>query len=182
MDVWRPCDTVETAVAWAAAIERADGPSCLLFTRQNVQFEARDSAQIASIRRGGYVLADWNGTSAKRALIIATGSEVGIAMGARTALASEGIAARVVSMPCTNVFDRQDSDYRASVLTAGVPRVAVEASATGGWHKYVGAADDRRAAIIGIDRFGESAPAAPLFKFFGFTVENVVATVKRVVA
>ena len=182
MDVWRPCDTVETAVAWAAAIERVDGPSCLLFTRQNVEFEARDSFQVAAIRRGGYVLADWNGTSAKRAVIIATGSEVGIAMGARKALAAEGIAARVVSMPCTNVFDRQDSDYRASVLTAGVPRVAVEASATGSWHKYVGAADDGRAAIIGIDRFGESAPAAPLFKFFGFTVENVVATVKRVVA
>jgi transketolase len=152
----------------------------LLFTRQNVQFEARDSAQIASIRRGGYVLADWNGTSQKRALIIATGSEVGIAMGARTALANEGIAVRVVSMPCTNVFDRQDSDYRTSVLTVGVPRVAVEAAATGGWHKYVGAVDDGRAAIIGIDRFGESAPAGPLFKFFGFTVENVVGVVKRV--
>jgi len=179
MDLWRPCDTVETAVAWAAAIERVDGPSCLLFTRQNVQFEARDSAQIASIRRGGYVLADWEGASTRRVLIIATGSEVGIAMGARTALTAEGIATRVVSMPCTNVFDRQDAAYRASVLTAGVPRVAVEAAATGGWHKYVGAMDDGRAAIIGIDRFGESAPAAPLFKFFGFTVENVVATVKK---
>jgi len=182
MDVWRPCDTVETAVAWAVAIERADGPSCLLFTRQNVAFEPRDNAQIESIRRGGYVLADWNGTSATRVLIIATGSEVGIAMGARAALAAEGIAARVVSMPCTSVFDRQESAYRASVLTAGVPRVAVEAAATGGWHKYVGAVDDGHAAIIGIDRFGESAPAAPLFKFFGFTVENVVATAKRVVA
>jgi transketolase len=109
MDVWRPCDTVETAVAWAAAIERADGPSCLLFTRQNVPFEPRDSAQIELVRRGGYVLADWNSTSATRVLIIATGSEVGIAMGARTALAAEGIAARVVSMPCTSVFDRQEA-------------------------------------------------------------------------
>jgi transketolase len=182
MDVWRPCDTVETAVAWAAAIERVDGPSCLCSRARTSSSRRATAPRSPSIRRGGYVLADWNGTSGKRAVIIATGSEVGIAMGARKALAAEGIAARVVSMPCTNVFDRQDSDYRASVLTAGVPRVAVEASATGGWHKYVGAADDGRAAIIGIDRFGESAPAAPLFKFFGFTVENVVATVKRVVA
>jgi len=181
MDVWRPCDTVETAVAWAAAIERADGPSCLLFTRQNVAFEKRDPAQIASIRRGGYVLADWNGASAKRVVVIATGSEVGIAMGARTALAADGIAVRVVSMPGTNVFDRQDASYRVSVLPPGVPRVAVEAGCTGGWHKYVGAVDDGHGAIVGIDTYGESAPAAALFKHFGFTVENVVAAVKRVV-
>ena len=182
MDVWRPCDTVETAVAWAAAIERSDGPSCLLFTRQNVPFEKRDTAQIASIRRGAYVLADWNGTGAKRVVIIATGSEVGIAMGARAALAAEGIAARVVSMPGSGVFDRQDSSYRASVLPRGVPRVAVEAGATGGWHKYVGSADDGHGAVVGLDTFGESAPAAALFKHFGFTVENVVSAVKRVAA
>ena len=182
MDVWRPCDTVETAVAWAAAIERADGPSCLLFTRQNVPFQARDAAQIAAIRRGGYVLADWNGASAKRAVIIATGSEVALAMGARAALAAEGVAARVVSMPGTSVFDRQDAAYRASVLPPGVPRVAVEAGSTAGWHKYVGAIDDGRGAVVGLDTFGESAPAGVLFKHFGFTVENVVAAVKRVVA
>ena len=181
MDVWRPCDTVETAVAWAAAIERADGPTCLLFTRQNVPFEARDAAQIASIRRGGYVLADWNGASPKRVVIIATGSEIGLAMGARTALAADGIAARVVSMPSTNVFDRQDASWRTSVLPAGVPRVAVEAGSTSGWHKYVGAIDDGHGAIVGLDTYGESAPAAVLFKHFNFTVENVVATVKRVV-
>ena len=181
MDVWRPCDTVETAVAWAAAIERADGPSCLLFTRQNVAFQARDAAQIASIRRGGYVLADWDGASTKRAVIIATGSEVALAMGARAALAAEGVAVRVVSMPGTTVFDRQDASYRTSVLPAGVPRVAVEAGSTGGWHKYVGAVDDGHGAIVGLDTYGESAPAAALFKYFGFTVENVVAAVKRVV-
>ena len=182
MDVWRPSDTVETAVAWAAAIERADGPSCLLLTRQNVAFEARDGAQIAAIRRGGYVLADWNGTSPKRAVIIATGSEVALAMGARAALATDGIAARVVSMPGTAVFDRQDVSWRASVLPAGVPRVAVEAGTTAGWHKYVGAVDDGRGAVVGLDTFGESAPAGVLFKHFNFTVENVVAAVKRVVA
>jgi transketolase len=182
MDVWRPCDTVETAVAWAAAIERKGGPSCLLFTRQNVPFQKRDAAQIAAIRRGGYVLADWSGAGAKRAVIIATGSEVGLAMGAREALAAEGIAARVVSMPCTSAFDRQDAAYRASVLPPGVPRIAVEAGATDGWRKYVGAVDDPRAAVVGIDTFGESAPAGVLFKHFGFTVENVAATVKRVVA
>ncbi len=182
MDVWRPCDTVETAVAWSAAIERADGPACLLFTRQNVPFQARDGAQIAAIRRGGYVLADWNGAGAKRAVIIATGSEVALAMGARAALAAEGVAVRVVSMPGTSVFDRQDAAYRASVLPPGVPRVAVEAGSTAGWHKYVGAIDDGRGAIVGLDTFGESAPAGVLFKHFGFTVENVVAAVKRVVA
>jgi transketolase len=181
MDVWRPCDTVETAVAWSAAIERADGPACLLFTRQNVPFQARDGAQIAAIRRGGYVLADWNGAGAKRAVIIATGSEVALAMGARAALAAEGVAVRVVSMPGTSVFDRQDAAYRASVLPPGVPRVAVEAGSTAGWHKYVGAIDGGRGAIVGLDTFGESAPAGVLFKHFGFTVENVVAAVKRVV-
>jgi transketolase len=114
-------------------------------------------------------------------VVIATGSEVGIAMGARTALAADGIAVRVVSMPGTNVFDRQDASYRVSVLPPGVPRVAVEAGCTGGWHKYVGAVDDGHGAIVGIDTYGESAPAAALFKHFGFTVENVVAAVKRVV-
>ncbi len=182
MDVWRPCDTVETAVAWAAAIERADGPSCLLLTRQNVPFQPRDDGQIASIRRGGYVLADWAVAGNRRAVIIATGSEVALAMGARTALAAEGFAVRVVSMPATSIFDRQDASYRASVLPAGVPRVAVEAGSTSGWHKYVGAIDYGHGAIVGLDRFGESAPAGILFKFFGFTVEHVVAAVKRVTA
>jgi transketolase len=182
MTLWRPCDTVETAVAWAAAIERRDGPTCLVLTRQNAPFQKRDAAQIASIRRGAYVLADWNGAGERRAVIIATGSEVALAMGARDALAAEGIAARVVSMPCTSVFDAQDTAYKASVLPRGVPRVAVEAGSTDGWRKYVGAADDSRAAVVGLDTFGESAPAAVLFKHFGFTAENVAAAVRRVVA
>ena len=144
MDVWRPCDTVESAVAWAAAIERADGPSVPAVHAAERPFQARDGAQIAAIRRGGYVLADWNGAGAKRAVIIATGSEVALAMGAREALAAEGIAVCVVSMPGTSVFDRQDAAYRASVLPPGVPRVAVEAGTTEGWHKYVGASTTGR--------------------------------------
>ena len=182
MDLWRPCDSVETAVAWAAAIERKDGPSCLLFTRQNVPFQARNPEQIAAIGRGGYVLADWKAADATRAVIIATGSEVALAMGARGLLAAEGIAARVVSMPGTSLFDRQDATYRASVLPPGIPRVAVEAGATAGWHKYVGAVDDMRGAVVGLDSYGESAPASVLFKHFGFTAENVAAAVKRVLA
>ncbi len=145
-------------------------------------FQPRDDGQIASIRRGGYVLADWEGAGNRRAVVIATGSEVALAMGARTTLAAEGIAVRVVSMPGTSIFDRQDASYRASVLPAGVPRVAVEAGSTSGWHKYVGAVDDGRSAIVGLDTFGESAPAGVLFKHFDFTVEHVAAAVRRVVS
>ena len=181
MELWRPCDTVETAVAWIAALERRHGPTCLLFTRQNVPFQPRDEATIAAIRRGGYVLADWNGEG-KRVVVIATGSEVGVAMGARTALASEGIAVRVVSMPCTQVFDHQEAAYRDAVLPQGMPRVAVEAGATDGWRKYVGAASDPRGAVVGIDTFGESAPGGVLFKHFGITADGVAAAVRRVAA
>ena len=177
LDLWRPCDTVETAVAWRAAIERRDGPTCLLFTRQNVAFNARSAQQIAAIRRGGYVLADAAGA---KAVIIATGSEVGLATGAQKMLAESGIAVRVVAMPCTSVFDRQDAAWRLSVLPQGLPRVAVEAGVTSFWRKYVGAADDRRGAVVGIDTFGESAPGGVLFKHFGFTVDHVVAAVKSV--
>ncbi len=181
MDLWRPCDTVETAVAWRHAIERQHGPTCLLFTRQNVPFMPRDPATIAAIERGGYVLADFGAAAAgKRAVVIATGSEIGLAMGARDALAKEGIGVRVVSMPCTSVFDRQDAAWRASVLPQDVPRIAVEAGVTEGWRKYVGAADDPHAGVVGIDTFGESAPAGALFKYFGFTVDNVVAAIRRV--
>ncbi len=182
MDVWRPCDTVETAVAWAVAIEREEGPTALLLSRQSVEFQPRDAAQVAAIRRGAYVLADWGIESARRVVIIATGSEVPLAMAARSALAAEDIAVRVVSMPCTSIYDRQDADWRQSVLPAGIPRIAIEAGATDGWRKYVGALDQPRAAVIGIDSFGESAPAADLFRHFGFTVENVTATVRRVLA
>jgi transketolase len=179
MDVWRPCDTVESAVAWAQALER-QGPTCLLFTRQNCPFVARTPAMVDAIRRGGYVVADFDATlTGARAVIVATGSEVALALGAREALARDGIAVRVVSMPCTSVFDRQDDAYRASVLPPGVARVAVEAGVTGFWHRYVGAADGG-GAVVGIDTFGESAPAGVLFKHFGFTVENVAAAVRRV--
>ena len=175
LDLWRPCDTVESAVAWLAAIERADGPTCLLFTRQNVPFQKRGSAEIVDIARGGYVLADWDHAAGARVVIIATGSEVALAMGAREALAAEGVGARVVSMPCTSLFDRQDANYRERVLPTGVPRVAVEAGVTDYWRKYVGL----EGSVVGIDTFGDSAPAGPLFKYFGFTVDNVVAAARR---
>jgi transketolase len=178
LDVWRPCDTVESALAWVSAIERSNGPSCLLFTRQNVPFQKRDPAQIAAIRRGAYVLADWPDTpAAKRVVIIGTGSEVALAIGARDVLAAEGIAVRVVSMPSTSAFDRQDARYRDGVLPRDVPRVAVEAGVSDYWRKYVGL----DGTIVGIDTFGESAPAGALFKHFGFTVDNVVAAVRRVI-
>jgi transketolase len=178
LDVWRPCDSVETAVAWGHALAHA-GPSALLFTRQNVAFAKRDANASAAIERGGYVLADFEGGSA-RAVIIATGSEVPLALGARERLAGEGIAVRVVSMPCTEAFDRQEEAYRRAVLPPDVPRLAVEAGATDGWRKYVGAVDDPRAGVVGLDRFGESAPAAALFAFFGFTVDNVADAVRRI--
>jgi transketolase len=181
MDVWRPCDTVETAVAWAAAIEKKNGPSCLLFTRQNVPFVKRNDAQIAAIERGGYVLADFDAAlTGARALVLATGSEVALALAARDALAKDGVNVRVVSLPCANVFDRQDAAYRASVLPHGIARVAVEAGVTDFWRKYVGAVDDPHAAVVGIDTFGESAPAPALFKYFGFTPERVIAAVRSV--
>jgi len=173
LDLWRPCDTVESAEAWAAAIERDDGPTALVFSRQSLPFQPRDAATRDQIRRGGYVLAEAQGTP--QAVILATGSEISLAIEAQQALAQEGIAARVVSMPSTNVFDRQDQAYKDAVLPRGVPRVAVEAGVSGIWHKYV-----LDGAVIGIDCFGESAPAGDLFKHFGFTVENVVKAVKGV--
>ncbi len=183
MDVWRPCDTVETAVAWREALLRHDGPSCLVLSRQNIAFATRDAAQLSAVARGGYVLRDFAGTAgARRALVIATGSEVPLAVAARELLAAEAIDVRVVSMPSTSVFDAQDAAYRASVLPRGVARVAVEAGVTAGWRKYVGAADDPGAAVVGIDRFGESAPAGVLFKHFGFTAERVAEAVKGTLA
>ncbi len=175
MDVWRPCDTVETMVAWTSAVEKLTGPSSLCLSRQNLPFVPRDAATIANIARGGYILSEAKGGKPK-AIIIATGSEVEIALKAQAALEAE-IPVRVVSMPSTNVFDRQDAAYRSSVLPKGVARVAVEAGVSGGWYKYVGL----EGAVIGLDRFGESAPAGALFKEFGFTAENVVATVKSVI-
>jgi len=169
MSVWRPCDAVETAVAWRYAIERNDGPTSLCFSRQNLPHQSRSDAQIADIAKGGYVLKDCDGTP--DAIIIATGSEVALAMGAAEAMSGKKI--RVVSMPAVDVFEAQDEAYRASVLPAGVKAVAVEAGVTPLWYKYA----DK---VVGIDRFGESAPADLLFKEFGFTVENVVDAVSSV--
>ncbi|WP_312437622.1 transketolase [Janthinobacterium sp.] len=175
LDNWRPCDTVESAVAWGAAVRRKDGPSTLIFSRQNLPYQERSNDTIANIFRGGYVL---NDVADAKAILIATGSEVELAVAAASALASEGINVRVVSMPSTDVYDRQDAAYKASVLTKGVPRVAIEAGVTSFWYKYVGL----EGAVVGIDTFGESAPAGVLFKHFGFTVDNVVAKVKAVIA
>jgi transketolase len=175
LDNWRPCDTVESAAAWGAAVRRKDGPSTLIFSRQNLPYQERSAEQIENIFRGGYVL---NDVADAKAILIATGSEVELAVAAASALAAEGIHVRVVSMPSTDVYDRQDAAYKASVLTKGVPRVAIEAGVTSFWYKYVGL----EGAVVGIDTFGESAPAGVLFKHFGFTVENVVAKVKAVIA
>lgn len=174
-DTWRPCDTVESSVAWGVAVKRKDGPSNLIFSRQNLAYQERNSAQVADIARGGYVLRD---VANPQAILLATGSEVELAVKAAQALEVEGVAVRVVSMPCTELFDRQDAAYKASVLPKGLPRVAVEAGVTDFWHKYVGL----EGAVVGIDTFGESAPAGVLFKHFGFTTENVVAKVKSVLA
>jgi len=174
MSLWRPCDAVESAVAWKKAVERTDGPSCLIFSRQNLPHQARSAEQIEAIGRGGYVLRDCDGTP--DAVLIATGSEVGLAMDAAEQLAGEGKKVRVVSMPSTDRFDAQDAAYRESVLPKGVTRVAIEAGVTDYWRKYVGL----EGAVVGIDRFGESAPAGQLFEEFGFTVDNVVKTVKGV--
>lgn len=173
MSVWRPCDSVETAVAWKSSIEKANGPSCLILTRQGLPYQARSEQQLADIAKGGYVLKDCEGTP--DAIIIATGSEVKLAMGAAETLGGKNI--RVVSMPATDVFESQDDAYRESVLPAAVTaRVAVEAGVTAGWYKYVGL----NGKVVGIDTFGESAPADQLFEHFGFTVDNVVAAVESV--
>jgi transketolase len=173
MQLWRPCDAVETAVSWKAAIERRDGPSCLVFSRQNLKHQQRSEEQIEAISRGGYVLRDCDGTP--DAIIIATGSEVELAMAASAAEALEEVKIRVVSMPSTTQFDRQTKEYRESVLPPGVrARLVVEAAVSAGWYKYVGL----DGAVIGMDTFGESAPAKELFAYFGFTVDKVVEAVK----
>ena len=177
VSLWRPCDTVETMVAWNAALSHATGPTALLLTRQNVPFQQRTPAQIDGIARGAYVLSEAAGGKAQ-AILLATGSEVGLAIDAQAKLAEAGVAVRVVSMPCTDVYDRQDAAYRAAVLPEAVPKVSLEAGVTGTWWKYVG----HRGCAVGIDTFGESAPGAPLFKHFGFTVEHVVSAVRKVLA
>jgi transketolase len=175
LDVWRPADTAETAVAWTFALGNASRPSALALSRQNLPYAPK--AGLDEISRGAYVLSEPAEVGLKKkpkAIIIATGSEVQLALLAQVALAKEGIPVRVVSMPSTNVFDRQDRKYKKAVLPEGLPRIAVEMGVTDGWWKY------GCAAVIGIDTYGESAPAPVLFKHFGFTTENLVATVKQV--
>ena len=175
MDVWRPADTVETVVAWASAIERRDGASCLIFSRQNLPFVDRDEVDADAIAMGGYVAAEAPlGKGEAQVILLATGSEVGLAMEARAKLAALNIQARVVSMPCTSRFDRQTKEYRESILTPGTPVLAMEASRTDLWWKYFTGRGD----VLGVDNFGESAPAKDLWQKFGFTVENVVAKVE----
>jgi transketolase len=187
LDVWRPCDTLETLVAWTAAIESRERPSALLLSRHNLPYApkpgfdaAKPRATLETIAKGGYVLAEPGEvglTGKARVVIIATGSEVTLALNAQQELArpeNGRVAVRVVSMPSTSVFDRQSEAWKRSVLPAGVPRVAVEMGVSDGWWKY------GCAAVVGIDRYGESAPAPALFKHFGFTVDNVVATVRAV--
>ena len=173
MDLWRPCDTVETIIAWTQAVGKTTGPTSLALSRQNLPFVKRDAATIANIAKGGYVLSPAKGSA--RAVIIATGSEVELALKAQEALAQQEIQVTVVSMPNTNAFDRQDQAYKDSVLPKGLPRVVVEAGVTGGWWKYVGG----EGTVVGLDRFGESAPAGVLFKEFGFSVANVVKAVEQ---
>ncbi len=174
LDVWRPADGLETAVSWAASLERREGPSALCLSRQNLP-RLTETAHVEGIRRGGYVLAD---AADARAVLIGTGSELSIAMEAREQLAAEGIAVRVVSMPCTNAFDRQDQSYRDAVLPLRLPTVAVEAAQPDFWHKYTG----RTGAIVGVAAFGESAPAKDLYQHFGVTAAAVVRAVKGLLA
>ena len=175
MEVWRPCDATEVSTAWVAAVENLENPTSLVLSRQGTSFIPRTAAQIADIRKGGYVLSDSDGKA--NVIIIATGSEVGLAIDSQAALKENGVNARVVSMPCTHAFDRQEKKYQDSILTPGVKRVSIEAGVTDFWKKYVGL----DGASVGINTYGESAPGGDLFKHFGFTVENVVKTVKSII-
>lgn len=177
METWRPCDQVESAVAWKAAIERADGPSALIFSRQALAQQPRSAEQVRDIERGGYILLDCSGTP--ELILLATGSEVALAVGAAQTLQAEGRAVRVVAMPCTERFDRQPADYQESVLPKGVrARLAIEASIAGYWQRYTGL----DGAVIGMTRFGESAPADQLFSLFGFTPEQVLQQARLLLA
>jgi transketolase len=177
MRVWRPCDSVETAIAWRDAIERRDGPTSLVLTRQGLPHQDRSENQIADVARGAYVLKDSEG--APDIILIATGSEVALATGAAAELAADGINARVVSMPCTDLFDAQSDAYKEQVLPCGVSRrVAIEAGVSNGWWQYVG----QSGRIVGLDRFGASAPASELFEYFGFSVDNVMKIARELLA
>ncbi len=175
MEVWRPCDTVETLVAWCAGIERANGPTSLILTRQSTPFQNRDAATLANVERGGYVLADCAG--APDLILVATGSEVGLAVAAHEALTKDKHAVRVVSMPCVERFEAQSADYREAVLPAACERrLIIEAGSTGLWYRYTGP----HGRVIGLDRFGESAPADQLFEKFGFSVANVTSVAREI--
>ncbi|WP_263769913.1 transketolase [Propionivibrio soli] len=176
LDVWRPCDSVEAFIAWQIAVEHKATPTALVLTRQNLPHQTRDAEQLKAIRRGGYVLKDCVGTP--KAVIIATGSEVSLAVAAQATLAEKGMPTRVVSLPSSFIFEQQDAAYRESVLPRGVPRVAVEAGVTGYWRQYVGL----EGAVVGIDRFGECGPAAQVFEYLGVTAAKVVEAVESVVA
>jgi transketolase len=173
MDVWRPADTTEAAVAWAHAVQRRHGPSCLIFSRQNCQYLQKDKLQTANIKKGAYVIHD---APKPKVVLMATGSEVGLAMEVANNLSIKGIAARVVSMPSTTTFDQQDVSYKNAVLPAGILRIAIEAGVTDFWWKY------GCAAVHGIDTFGESAPAGVLYQHFGLSAENIEKTVQGVLA
>ena len=175
MEVWRPCDATETATAWVAGVENSENPTSLVLSRQGLGFHSRNESQIADIKKGGYILSDCDGDA--QVILIATGSEVDLAVGAQGLLKEEGINARVVSMPCTQAYDRQDKNYKDSVLTPGTKRVSVEAGVTDYWRKYVGL----DGACVGIDTYGESAPGKAVLEHFGFTVDNVVETAKSIV-
>lgn len=175
MVVWRPCDTAESLIAWAQAIKAEKHPNCLIFSRQNLPFITRNEQQLANIKRGGYIISE---KANAQAILIATGSEVELALKAQEQLANENIHVNVVSMPSTNVFDKQEQPYRQNVLPTNLPKIAIEAGSSDGWYKYVGL----NGKVIGIDRFGESAPAEQLFKEFGFTTEHITNSVKEVLA
>ena len=168
LDVWRPCDTTESGMAWAQSIKRQDGPSVMIFTRQNLQFQKRNATQTKNIAKGAYILREPK--SPAQIVIMASGSEVDLAVKAAEDLATKGVAARVVSAPCLDVFNKQTAAYKNSVLGQGIPRIAVEAGVPDSYWRY------QCAAVVGMERFGESAPAPELFKLFGFTVDNVVNT------
>ena len=178
LDVWRPCDTVETVAAWCSAIERADGPTALVLTRQGLPFQARDTATVGNIRRGGYILSD-SAAGDPAIILLASGSEIALAAGAAAALAADGVAVRVVSMPCVERFAAEDAAYRDSVLPPScTARLAIEAAATDLWYRWVGSAGR----VIGLDHYGESAPAGELFAKYGFSVDNVAAVAREMLA
>ncbi len=172
LDVWRPCDALETATAWAHSVERQDGPSALALSRQGMPKVLNAASDADKVRKGGYILSDM---ASPQAVIMATGSEVQLALQAQETLAAEGISTRVVSMPCTNLFDRQSEDYQEQIIPSDLPAVAVEAAHTDFWRKYVG----RKGGVVGINSFGDSAPAPVLYEYFGITATAVADAVRQ---